>query len=242
MKFKIIKTTGRVVYRVLITSLLSTISFFLLSTSVFATTYSYVGSNFIAGQVTLPYTTSMHLTGSITTSLPIPPNSSISLTDPIVTSWSFNDGVQTLNNTNSSNFPPPFIQSSLSTDASGAISFAIINIGETPIPTALGQFGNAISLAHNFPSNTQGIAAGRMGLECTASAGGVCTAYNFNGSTSHGATAPWGQFNNQLGSWSRSIQAENVPSLSTWGIILLVLSLLFFSQKKMRFLLVKSSK
>ncbi len=60
--------------------------FFLISASAFATTYNYIGPNYIAGQVSGPYTTSMRVTGTITTSSPIPPSSSISLSVPIVTS------------------------------------------------------------------------------------------------------------------------------------------------------------
>lgn len=224
--------------RTLLFLLLSAASFFL-SAGAFATTYNYVGSNFTVGNVTAPYTTSMRVTGSITTSSPIPPNTTITLSNPLVTSWTFNDGVIILNNTNSSidSGAPGF-----TTDASGAI----INVGmavrgQNPLPTALGGLTNIIYILHNFPVLGAGFDAGLQSVPCTGTAGGICYQYDEPVAASSGATADiFGGLNGQQGVWS--IQAENVPSLSTWGIILLVLSLLFFSQKRMGFLLVKNPK
>jgi len=72
--------------------------------------------------------------------------------------------------------------------------------------------------------------------------GGVCINYDITMSHGRGATfdVAIGNPVPLIGRWS--IQAENVPSLSTWGIIFLVLSLLFFSQKRMGLLQIQKSK
>lgn len=59
-----------------------------------AETYIYTGKNFTSANG--DYTTNMQVTGSITTSSPIPPNSINFDIGTIATSWSFFDGVQTI--------------------------------------------------------------------------------------------------------------------------------------------------
>ncbi len=66
---------------------------------VVADTYSYVGTNYIVSPSSA-YTGDMKLTGSITTNGPIPDNSLAFDISAIATSWSFSDGLQTIDSTN----------------------------------------------------------------------------------------------------------------------------------------------
>ncbi len=75
------------------------------------TTYTYTGGATYTTFV-MAFTGAMRLTGSFTTATPIPPNTTVNAT--VVTSYSFNDGVQTLTNANTR-----LVVFSVTTDATG---------------------------------------------------------------------------------------------------------------------------
>jgi hypothetical protein len=78
------------------------------------TTYSYTGNPFTSA--TTPYTTSMFVTAMVTLAGPLGPNMPLTHVDP--TAFTFFDGVQTLNSTNSHPNPIAF---SFATNANGEI-------------------------------------------------------------------------------------------------------------------------
>ena len=108
-----------------------------------ADTYTYIGTNFefTGGD---DYTTDMRVTGSFTTSIPIPPNVSNFDLSGILTSWSFNDGVQTITNVNGVIPAPP--QSDVSTDASGNIIVTNLRFWLSPIATVVGEVSSYIDI------------------------------------------------------------------------------------------------
>ena len=114
----------------------------LMSGYVHADTYTYIGTNFeLTGGD--DYTTDMRVTGSFTTSFPIPPNVSNFDISGILTSWSFNDGVQTITNVNGV-IPAP--RSDVSTDASGNIIVTFLRFWLSPIGTVVGDVSSYIDI------------------------------------------------------------------------------------------------
>jgi hypothetical protein len=115
---------------------------FLMSSYAHAEIYTYRGERFtdVAGV----YTTNMRMTGTLTTSITIPPNSPPFDISPILTSWSFNDGVNTISSSNGETFPgelPIF-----GTDAEGNISAYEWIVVSSPIGTTTGDLSNAMRL------------------------------------------------------------------------------------------------
>jgi PEP-CTERM motif len=81
------------------------------------TTYSYKGNDFTSIIEGTAYTASDFVHGSITFAAPLGPNFSFQSISPILLSYSFSDGLQTLNNGNST-----FTDLFAGTDASGTIT------------------------------------------------------------------------------------------------------------------------
>ena len=106
----------------------------------YATTYTYTGANYTEAYGVL--TTDMQVTGTITTSSPIPPNSGNFDIRPILTSWSFNDGVSTISTPNS-DFAP-WVIPTVDTDADGNITWSTWAITNTPIATAVDELNDFI--------------------------------------------------------------------------------------------------
>ncbi len=113
-----------------------------------ATTYTYTGERYAT--VSGVYTTSMAITGSFTTSSPLPANMPITAIGPgglnLVTSWSFFDGVSTFTNANSvvvANNPALF---RVATDATGNIESEATELISPVAPHTAGQIVTLFSL------------------------------------------------------------------------------------------------
>jgi len=140
-----------------------------------AETYIYTGKNYTNANG--DYTTAMRITGSITTSSPIPPNSIDFDIRTIATSWSFFDGVQTISDADGvfhsfSAFAPKF-----TTDGDGNITQADVWVSDDPVATEVNQTNRYIAtIASGFPS---GFDHGVSLAKCTTVTNGICTAYLF---------------------------------------------------------------
>ena len=135
-----------------------------------AETYRYTGNNFAIalGQ----YTTQMQVTGSITTSVPIPPNSIDFDIRTTMTSWTFSDGVQTI--TSENGVFHPLFSTKFSTDGTGNIFRGDVWVGDDPLGTVIGDKNNIIQT-----SFTGGIDAGMIQATCTEPVTNPCTTYSF---------------------------------------------------------------
>ena len=135
-----------------------------------AETYHYTGNNFTIaiGQ----YTTQMQVTGSITTSVPIPPNSIDFDIRTIMTSWTFSDGLQTI--TNENGVYHPSFSTKFSTDGTGNIFRGDVWVGDDPLGTVIGDKNNIIQT-----SFTGGIDAGMIQAACTEPVTNPCMTYAF---------------------------------------------------------------
>ena len=119
-----------------------------LSEAASGTTYTYVGPNYnsFAGS---PYTTAMSVTGTFNTTTPLPanmPSTHIALdgsdfATPLVTTWSFSDGVNTLTQANSS--PYSFV---VATDNKGNIASFAISLQSPQPPHTIGELINNINI------------------------------------------------------------------------------------------------
>lgn len=151
--------------------------------SVKAETYSYSGKNY--DNVIAPYTTDMQVTGSITTSIPIPPNSSGFDIRTIVTSWSFFDGVHTI--TNADGEFHTLYTPKVTTDGTGKILSANVwvNFGTTASEVNQTQQYIATQAAGGFDHGVQL-------AKCTQVSGGACSHYLFGPrGFILGAPGPW---------------------------------------------------
>ncbi len=102
-----------------------------------AATYTYSGGNFV--DVLGNYTTMMRVSAQFSVAAPLAPNLPFTDTRAFVTSYSFNDGVQTLTEANST-----LLSFSVSTDATGAIATWTISAG-----VLIGDSINQISTSFN---------------------------------------------------------------------------------------------
>ena len=154
-----------------------------------AETYIYTGKNYTDANG--DYTTDMRVTGSITTSAPIPPNSIKFDISDIATSWSFFDGVQSISNVDGvfhtfSAFSPKF-----TTDGDGNITKADLWVSDNPVATVVGQDNRYIA---TFPSTdlSVGFDHGVSLARCTLIQEGVCSAYLFGPrGLVNGVPGPW---------------------------------------------------
>ena len=96
-----------------------------------AATYSYTGGNFSVAFD--PYTTAMRVTGEFTVATPLTPHLPWTDISAQVTSYRFEDGIQTLTEANSA--PLAFF---VSTDGNGVPSTWGISVWATPITTMIG--------------------------------------------------------------------------------------------------------
>jgi hypothetical protein len=186
----------------------------LLSGYAYATTYTFTGTNYES--VSGSYTTAMRVTGSITTSSPIPPNSVNIDISGILTSWSFFDGVQTISSVNGVTSPhqPP----TAATNASGTIIGVVIHAYSKPVATVVGQPQNYILLIA-----FQNIS--RHGSVCAnVRPNGFCGAAQFGDA---GVT-------NTAGVW-QTVASTPIPTMSQWSLILLTLLLGMVGFARLRF-------
>jgi hypothetical protein len=142
----------------------------LISSYAYAEVYSYTGTNFTNVTGVL-HTTDMRVTGGIVTSSPIPPNSNNFDINGIVTSWSFNDGVQTINSSNGVTYP--LDQLIVSTDGLGDISEISIEAYVAPRGTAIGDTDDFIWVS-KF-----GVDLADIGAVCTDLTNGICSSWPF---------------------------------------------------------------
>ncbi len=186
----------------------------LASSNVYAVVYNYTGLNF--NDVSGAYTTSMRVTGSFSTSTPIPPNSVNFDATGIVTSWSFSDGLQTIDNTNGVIGSNSFI---FTTDGAGNITAADIFVVSSPLATEVGQTEDIIG------TFTLGNDHAAIDAVCAAVSDGIC---NIFGKPEDLA------FADNTGVWARLAATVDIPTLSTWGIaaLILLLGTFAFSRRK----------
>jgi hypothetical protein len=149
-----------------------------------AATYVYTGPNYQFVQA--PYTAAMSMSGSFTTTSPLPASMSPTDIGPngtnLVTGWSFNDGVNTFTQANSVPLPQ-FGTFRIGTDASGNINAFYIQL-ESPLPPhAVNQAMNSITIANLGLSQGQGVIT-----TCAALQGNVCA--TLNQATSYGSGGP----------------------------------------------------
>lgn len=180
----------------------------------YAETYTYTGLNFT--DVEGAYTTDMSVTGSITTSSPIPPNSVNLDITPLITDWAFSDGVQTMSSANGDllhQFVGPEVPPlSFSTDALGNIISADI-IVNLPQPTALGETLSMIYTVASISTDS-----GVLDAVCIEVSNGLCIGYNiFEEGLSLGMVS-------SVGTWGPVTlpAASSVPTMSIWGLGLLI--------------------
>lgn len=178
----------------------------LISNYAYATTYTYTGQNFT--QIYSPYTTDMRVTGTIVTSSPIPPNSVDFDITPILASWSFNDGVNTISSSSGRftyNNPPIF-----STDAQGNIIDKEWQVGDGPLtPVENDPFNIILSTEFGDTAVIDALCLNPVGTRCG----------------SYFIEPPYAQVR-QVGTWVKSESAPStVPTLPQWSLILLMLGM-----------------
>jgi len=175
-----------------------------------AVTYTYTGQNYT--YVEPPYTTDMKVTGSFTTSTPIPPNSSDYDFSAILTSWSLNDGLQTIDNTNgvfSPNRPP-----SVTTDDTGTITTIRFWGFTPPVSTIVGDTDSYIRLN---PPRSIAASGGSQDIDCTFLNNGFCWGWGSTGITA---------FTRDEGVWVTSdLPSTPIPTMTQWSLMLLALML-----------------
>jgi len=178
-----------------------------------AATYTFTGNNFTS--VNGVYTTAMKITGSVTTSVPIPPNSTEYDISGILTSWSFFDGVQTINNTNGTLNPlwPPAI----TTDSMGNITQGRLFVLVNPIATEVGQLNSYISLDFGTLALDDREDLVKKDAECLSVVNGFCATH----------TSPHFGYNDMVGGvWVTSDPPSvPIPAMSQWSLMLLALLL-----------------
>jgi hypothetical protein len=177
----------------------------LISNYAYAATYTYTGSNFttVAGV----YTTNMRITGIINTSPPIPPNSSSLDISPILTSWSFNDGVSTISSANGIFFKGEIPR--FSTDGEGNITGYHWLVISSPVIPAIGDLNDLIMVTETKDSVLSD-------LVCNSLTDGFCSDWSLG--ASHAETSIQGV-------WATSTPSTPVPTLSQWSLMLLALML-----------------
>lgn len=178
-----------------------------------AETYHYTGQPFT--QVVGGYTTAMRVTGTIVTNTPITPDSVDLDIRSILTSWSFSDGMQTINHLNGTFHPGDANYFPLvSTDADGNINAHSIHVFLTPIKTTLGA---ADSIILTVSTRDQGL----VDVPCTGlSATDICIEWV-------AAADDYGLNFSSPGSWVTGLTQAPVPipSLSAWSLMLMTLLL-----------------
>lgn len=195
------------------------------TTSAFAETYNYTGPNYDAGNVSAPYTAAMSITGSITTSGPIPASQTNLDISGLITAWSFSDGVNTISNANGTvNFSglsgnPPTV----STDASSNITIWDIRSfsPSSVLATETFDFIWTISAIGDEGANNN---------LCTADDGANCTA--ITPSLENGNTTLEGTWALASGG-APALEATAVPAMPLGLLMLTALGLVAFGGRKL---------
>jgi hypothetical protein len=125
-----------------------------------AATYEFTGNPFtikIGAYVSVP---DARITGSITTTVAIPPNTIDLDIRTIIDSWEFSDGVQTITSQNGE-YHPRF-STKFTTDGAGNLTRGDVWVGDDPLATAVNEKNDIIII-----SFTGGHASGLVQATCT---------------------------------------------------------------------------
>ena len=191
------------------------------------TTYSYIGPLFTSAVA--PYTMSMRITGTFTTAVPLPPNMALTPIGPLgnglALSWSFTDGVNTLTDVNSDEFGLS-AQYAVATGSNGAITDWAIWLESHKSPWSVGETNLFVIEVESGGDNDNA----EQGGTCNAVTAGHCSNASFG--TERGST-------DTVGVWTGgSLPVTAVPTLSAWGVLLLValmvLGVLYSTQRRLR--------
>jgi hypothetical protein len=205
-----------------------------------AETYTYTGPNYHTANP--PYTTSMAITGSFTTSSAIPPNAVDFDLRPIVTSWSFSDGVNTQTNANSGLwdigglFPPI-----ASTDANGDITSIIFLLFNPATPHTVGITFDQFQIRSDLPGATAA-----NDLICTGLTDNWCGTFTWD--TVQNPDFPYASAD--LGTWQTGPSAppappatsQPVPAMSLYTIVLTAIGLSLLAGARLRKSVFRKSK
>lgn len=188
----------------------------LLSNAAIAATYTYTGVTYTSASGL--YTTDMAINGSFETASPLPADMPLTEIGPggsnLVTSWSFNDGVTTFTEANSMPLYGDSFYFSVATNSVGEITEWTMGFMSPLGPHAVAQPMDAIF----FSSHQQATSA----EPCSLVANDICTSIPTSGTNyADSSTA---------GTWEGAIApATPVPSMSNYGIAVLILSLMFLA-------------
>jgi len=194
-----------------------------------AATFTYTGSPFTNVMpysggcptgVCANFTTSMRVTGSITTSAPLAPNLANQDVTAQVTAYSFSDGVNTFASSDPNvKLYYPFMAT---TDASGnltAMGF-LVNIWETGTTNshAGGDRLSNLAVAATGAVSYNDIPCATVGVSPTGAADSCTFGGAFDNDISYALTMA-------AGTWASTGNTSAVPTLSQWGTALLALTL-----------------
>lgn len=193
-----------------------------------ATTYTYTGPQF--DQAFGSYTTMDRVTGSFTTADPLPDNLGNGDISNLVQSYEFNDGVQTLDESNST-----IIVFNVSTDSLGNPSTWSITVWAAPVTTMDG--GPVQGIGTTYTPGEMGLIQedGFLDGICFENngPGGQCSGASFEGTNSGGffQVAPSAPAGRWLGGRIRVIPTLNILGLSLL-IALILLTMSTFNSRR----------
>lgn len=199
------------------------------------TTYTFQSQPF--NEVFGTYTPGQTLTGSITLSELLPANSSTNVNSTLV-SYSFTDGVVTLDDTNSEIVSGII----LTTDANARIQSYAMTFWESPLATAAGEVFTGMDIFFNAGLGTPGctpsasctaasVQINSGDIECTSVSGGQCDGGIPNPDGGNGGAifrmAEAGGFNPDFDEsiWSGGPPPRSIPALGAGSLVLLMLML-----------------
>lgn len=178
----------------------------LMSSYAYAATYTYTGDAYT--EAAGVYTTDMRVTGTLVTSDPIPPDFSGDISG-MLTSWSFNDGVQTITSADGE-FSPNVLPLVL-TDEHGVIINSILVFLSSPIATTIGATDEFIGVF-------VGASLGSTDIACSSVENGYCYSWPLL-DTDYGVAESYGV-------WETFIPPPtSIPTMSQWSLMLLALLL-----------------
>ena len=176
----------------------------------YATTYTYTGNNF--DTVTGVYSTSHSVSRSFTVASALPADMDGDISQQVL-SYSFTDGVNTLNESNSVLCTGLAYGILVGTDSNGNLDEWSVSIC-TPVSTVPSPVHMIMSL------NAGALVADVGGVStCIGVDGDACDEFSDEVSTDAG------QIQGQAGTWTRSGWATPVPTLTQWSLVLLALGL-----------------
>ena len=205
------------------TTLLIGFLLMVVSSHTFAVTYSYEGGFYqnIAGP---NYTTSMRISATFETATPLASNLSFSDITASLVSFSFNDGVQTIDQTNAE-----ILGFYVSTDANGVPATWEITLWEAPVTNTPGEPVNGMDLYFNMNLSNDFLVQEQGFTEpCGASGSSYCNGVALN--TNFGGIFDIGPDVTPPGTWTVSgvggAAPQPVPTNQTWAMLMLMGALL----------------